>query len=202
VPGFLVEDHHVLQAPSFFEIGAKDEVGVALQCAHEPLGRGHGEPVILLGVALEIALEGEAGAGELLQQRALVDVLGDIGPAAREQAGDRAALRGEDNDPAFVGPVDQAVESGQPAVLPQVGDERADPDQVELGGEGQLAQVGSRVDRRGAELFRAEVDTLALEIAGCDLRVAVVGAQPAQHPAVAAGQVENGRVVRLVAEDR
>ena len=79
-------------------------------------------------------------------------------------------------------------------------DERPDPDQVELGGEGQAIQVRLGIDRQRPEPRGAEVDAGAVEVAGGDLRVAVVRAQPAQHAAVAARQVEDVGVVRLVAE--
>jgi LysR family transcriptional activator of nhaA len=36
--GLLVEDDDVLHAPGFLEVGAHDDIGVALQDAHQPLG--------------------------------------------------------------------------------------------------------------------------------------------------------------------
>ena len=65
---------------------------------------------------------------------------------------------------------------------------------------GQLAQIGPGIDGHGAELPGAEINASAVEVAGGDPGVAVVGAEPAQHPAVAAGQVEDVGVVGLVAE--
>jgi hypothetical protein len=81
-----------------------------------------------------------------------------------------------------------------------VGDEGADPDEVELGFERQGPQVGFGVDRVCAELAGAEIHPVPVEVAGGDVRIVVVGAQPAEHAAVSAGQIEDVRVVRLVAE--
>ena len=52
----------------------------------------------------------------------------------------------------------------------------------------------------GAELRAAEIHRVGVQVAGGEAGVVVMGAQPPQHAAVPARQVENVVIVRFVAE--
>ena len=118
--GFFIENDDILHAPGFFHVGAHDHIGVTLEHAHEPFRRREGETVIFVFLAFEIALVGKTSLGELLEKGGLVDIFSDVAPASHEQAGDGAALHAENQDAAFLGPIDEAIESCEPLFLRKV----------------------------------------------------------------------------------
>lgn len=200
MPRFFVEDDDILHTPCFFHVGAHDYIRITLQHAHEPFGRREGEAVVFVFLAFEIALVSKTGLREFFEQGRLVDVFGDVATTAREEAGDGAALRAEDEHAAFFGQIDEAIEGREPLFLGEVSEQRAHPDQIKLFAEIDLSKIGLRIDGNRIEFLGAEIDAVALKITAGDGRVIVVGAKPAHHPPVAAREIENLGVVRLVAE--
>lgn len=140
---------------------------------------------------LEVGFEGVALAGKVFQEAGLVDVFGDVVLAAGEEGGVVAALGGEDEDAAIAGPAEERGEGVEPGGGREVREERAAPDEIELFAEREGAEVGLRVDAVDAEPGAAEVDGVAVEVAGGEFGVWIRGAQPAEDAAVAAGQIED-----------
>ena len=90
--------------------------------------------------------------------------------------------------------LERALEQVEQAVPPrrvEMGEERPEPDQVELALETGLARIVGRVDRLGAEGLRTEVDGLRKDVARGQPRLREGGLELAQDAAVPGAEVED-----------
>ena len=112
-------------------------------------------------------------------------VAGAHAPADQLPMGGRHqhAARGQD-------PVEQ-LDEAVPRGCVDVGEERADPDQVVVVVEQVRTRLGHRVDRFRPEGRRAEVHAVVEQVAPGEPGVGERGREPPQHPAVTAGEVED-----------
>ena len=110
----------------------------------------------------------------------------DVAPLGRE----RHVERGEGEQPALA---DQLREPREPAAerrLGQMGEERADPDEIEALGAGQVLRARGRDEALDAEMPALEPDRRRDDVGDDQPLGAELGGEPAGQAAVAAGEVE------------